>query len=207
MVKEKFQFIKNIILVVASALTLVAVTFAWFSTSHSNGVPLTINNVGNDVIDVTFYEKVGTKFEKLTGDIALDSAVSGQFNQYKMVISTNTSDPVKLSVVITDLPQNMNDALKNAVCIKYSLYKAVKNTNGTVEQGAFISGSNDSYVPLSTLADGVIFSGYSLKDYQQSKDDYFILNYEIGLSGDAGSSVQGLTSSLGNLSISAQSAK
>ena len=37
--KKEFAFIKNLILAVASALTLIAVSFAWFSNSSENFVP------------------------------------------------------------------------------------------------------------------------------------------------------------------------
>ena len=53
---KKFQFYKNIILVVASALTLVAVSFAWFSTSFKTALPPIEAVVDGDVIAVDFYQ-------------------------------------------------------------------------------------------------------------------------------------------------------
>lgn len=202
--KSKFQFIKNIIFVVASALTLVAVTFSWFSTSNTNGVPSMTMDITDDVIDTAFYEKIDTEYVELDGDITLDSVVSGEFNEYKMIISTNTSEPVKLSVCIDNLPEDLDEALKENVCIKYSLYKTTANPDGTYTDGQYVTGSNFNYVPLSELADGVIFGGYSLGAYQETDNDYFALYYEIGLSYTAGNDVQGLTSDLGSLRLSAQ---
>lgn len=206
--KRTFQFYKNIILVVASALTLVAVTFSWFSTSNGNNLS-DFNHKIQDVpvIDTAFYEKDGTDYIEMDGDIILDSVVSGQYNQYRLLVTTSTREPVKLSVAIDNLPENLDENLKQDVCIKYSLYKTYQSEDGTYTDGEFITGSNDSYVPLAELADGVIFSGYSLKEYQESASDTFALYYEIGLSESAGAEVQGLSADLGNLRLNAQLAK
>lgn len=201
--KKKFQFYKNIILVVASALTLIAVTFAWFSTSNLNAVSGFKHNIGADLIDVDFYEKSGSVYEKLDGDISLEGAVSGTFSQYKMVVTTLTSDKLKLSFGIDDLPSNMNADLKNAVCIKYSLYSATKNKNGTFTEGTLISSSNDAYVPLSELSDGVIINSLSLGQYQSTDMDYFVVYYEIGIA-EGANNIQGQSSSLGSVRFSAQ---
>lgn len=206
--KKTFQFYKNIILVVASALTLVAVTFSWFSTTNGNKLSDFSHKIQDvPVIDTAFYEKDGTKYIEMDGDIVLDSVVSGQYNQYKLMIATSTSEPVKLSVLIDELPADLDENLKQYVCIKYSLYKTHQNSDGIFEDGELITGSNDRYVPLAELADGVIFSGYSLKEYQESASDTFALYYEIGLSESAGAEVQGLSANLGNLRLNAQLAK
>ena len=206
--KKTFQFYKNIILVVASALTLVAVTFSWFSTSNGNYLSEFNQKVENvRIIDTAFYEKDGTNYIAMDGDIVLDSAVSGQYNQYKLIVTTSTKEPVKLSVAIDNLPEKLDENLKQYVCIKYSLCKTYLNEDGTYVDGELITGSNDSYVPLAELADGIIFSGYSLKEYQESDSDTFALYYEIGLSESAGAEVQGLSADLGNLCLNAQLAK
>lgn len=206
--KKTFQFYKNIILVVASALTLVAVTFSWFSTTNGNNLSEFNHKIQNiPVINTAFYEKDGTEYIEMDGDIVLDSAVSGQYNKYRLIISTSTTEPVKLSVAIDELPVDLDENLKQYVCIKYSLYKTHQNTDGTFTDGELITGSNDRYVPLAELADGVIFSGYSLKEYQESASDTFALYYEIGLSESAGAEVQGLSANLGNLRLNAQLAK
>ncbi len=51
--KKEFAFIKNLILAVASALTLIAVSFAWFSNSSENFVP----SIKGEVVSPT-YESV-----------------------------------------------------------------------------------------------------------------------------------------------------
>lgn len=207
MIKKKFQFYKNIILVVASALTLVAVTFAWFSTSHNNGVPGIQSLVGNELISVNFFESKdnGSTYAKMNGDIDLENVEPGQYAKYKMEVATYTKDPIALSFAIDNLPADMPQELKDEVCIKYTLHQAAKNkNNGKIEVGQQISAST-GYVPLSELNNGAIFGSdsFSLKNYQTTANDYFVIFYEIGLSDDATRS-SGLESSLGNIRLSAQ---
>lgn len=206
--KSKFQFYKNIILVVASALTLVAVTFAWFSTSDNNNLSTIQTEVGGDIVNVDFYEaNENDEYVSLAGNIALDSFVPGNYNKYKMVVTTKTADDLSMNFGITGLPEDMNEDLKASVCIKYSLMSAVKQTavDGTVSyiDGALISESN-GYVPLSDLTDGAIFNAISLANYQSTSADNFVIYYEIGLSESSPSTIEGLSSSLGDIKISAQ---
>lgn len=205
--KHKFQVYKNLILVVASALTLIAVTFAWFSTSNSGLLSTIKNEVANNLVNVSFYESNGAEgYNELDGEITLDDCVAGNYKQYRMIIQTNTADKMKINFSIDGLPSNMPAALKNSVCIKYEMKKASRSEqNGVISytDGDTISASN-GYVPLSGLSEGVIFSGISLSDYQSSKNDFFVIYYEIGLSENSPTSIEGLSSSLGNVSISAQ---
>ena len=204
--KTKFQFYKNIILVVASALTLIAVTFAWFSTSFHNGVGTITQSISADLIKVDFYEKSGSKYVPMNGDIELDGAESGKYSQYKMVITTFTKDALNLSFGIDDLPKDMNADLKNAVCIKYSLYAATKNADGSFTEGICVSSTEGNYVSLSTLTNGEIFNSLSLGNYQQADTDkdYFVVYYEIGLSESAGNNIQNMDSSLGSVRFNAK---
>ena len=207
--KEKFQFYKNIILVVASALTLVAVTFAWFSTPFTNAVPKFTADIDNKLIDVKFYESLnnGSTYQIMSAssDIAV-SGVAGTYEKYRIVVKTTTADKLNLSMCIDDLPANMNKKLRDAVCVKYDLYKAVKRSNGVIEDGNLITSSTGvgGYVSLSELSNGVIFNDYSVGEYQQAKNDYFVIYYEIGISEGASSDVQGLSSDLGSIRLSAQ---
>jgi hypothetical protein len=205
--KSKFQFYKNIILVVASALTLIAVTFAWFSSS-SNGLIPTINNtISPSTVSVSFLKDDGTgTYTNLDGDIVLNDFVAGTYSKYKMIVATKTSSPLKLTMKIENLPSTMSADLKKSVCIKYEIMKLTKTTdskgNVTYTDGKSINAS-DGYVPLSNLTDGVIF-GLSLQNYQTTNSDYFVIYYEIGLSGSSPSSIEGMKSSLGSVNISAQ---
>ena len=209
MMKRNFQFYKNIILVVASALTLVAVTFAWFSTSFHNGVSKISQRVGTELIYVDFYEADPSgNYQPLNGDISLQNMVSGQYKKYKFIIRTNTVDALKLNFAIDGLQSQVSDAFKDAVSIKYTLKsatKSVKNGVTTYTDGAQIVEST-GYKTLSEYSSDQIFD-VSLAHYQTAtgtKSDYFVVYYEIGLSEGAGSAVQGQSSNLGTVKVTAQ---
>ncbi len=211
--KRNFSFYKNIILVVASALTLVAVTFAWFSVSYENRAATIESYVSGDgaLIDVDFYEqnKENTaEYLPLQGDIALNNFTAGSYNQYQIVVTPKTSDKLNLGFKITDLPIVPED-LASSVRIRYSLHPATveENVDGTISYtGGSVISQTSGYVPLTDIKDGVIFNSISLANYQEDADA-FIIYYEIGLSEDSPSSIGGLKSSLGNIKISAQRVK
>ena len=205
---KKFQFYKNIILVVASALTLVAVTFAWFSSSYENNLSTIQAEVGGDIVNVDFYQMdANGDYGELTGNIELNDFIPGSYNKYKMVVTTKTADPLSMNFGIVGLPEDMNADLKASVCISYKLYSAAKQTaaDGTVTyvDGTLVSESN-GYVPLSELDNGAIFNAISLENYQSSSADSFVIYYEIVLSENGSSAIEGLSSSLGDIKISAQ---
>ncbi len=205
---KRFQFYKNIILVVASALTLVAVTFAWFSKSYDASFDPIDAMVTGETISVAFYQMDDNGvYQPLEGDIELDDFVPGSYNKYKFEITTKTSDKLKFSFGIDNLPANMSSELKNSVCIKYKMYSCTKKT-GTSGNVAYIDSvllaHNDDYVPLSEFNDGLIINGLSLKNYQSSDADRFVIYYEIGLSEESSSAISGLESSLGDIRLTAQ---
>ena len=205
--KKEFAFIKNLILAVASALTLIAVSFAWFSNSSENFVPSIKGEVVSPTYaSVAYYEadKNGN-YSRLTGNIDLKNWSSGSFKKYKMILTTATDEKLKLSMSINELPSNMNSDLKKSVQVKYNVYKATKTMkNGvmTFNDGALLFSSD--YMSLADLSNGKIFDGRSLADSQTEKNDVYIIYYEIGLSADSPSSIEGLSSSLGTLQISVQ---
>lgn len=206
--KSKFQFYKNIILLVASALTLVAVTFAWFNVTYDNEVSDFEATIGGDIINVDFFvADEEEKYSRLDGDIVLKDFVPGSYNKYMMVVSTKTSDPLKMNFGIVGLPEDLNAELSDAVNIKYTLMTA-KETVGTDGKasysGADLIDASNGYVPLSTLKDGIIFEGLYLANYQTSSADKFVIYYEIGLSETSPSSIGGLSSDLGSVKVSAQ---
>lgn len=205
--KKEFAFIKNLILAVASALTLIAVSFAWFSNSNENFVPsITGEVVSPTYASVAYYSADNNgNYSRLTGNIELKNWSSGSFKKYKMILTTATDEKLKMSMSIEDLPANMNADLKKSVQVKYTVYKATKTLkNGvmTFNDGAMLFGSD--YMSLADLSNGKIFDGRSLADSQTAKNDVFIIYYEIGLSADSPSSIEGLSSSLGTLKINIQ---
>ena len=205
--KKEFAFIKNLILAVASALTLIAVSFAWFSNSSENFVPSIKGEVVSpNYASVAYYEADNKgNYSRLTGNIELKNWSSGSFKKYKMILTTATDEKLKLSMSINELPSNMNSDLKKSVQVKYNVYKATKTMkNGvmTFNDGALLFSSD--YMSLADLSNGKIFDGRSLADSQTEKNDVYIIYYEIGLSADSPSSIEGLSSSLGTLQISVQ---
>lgn len=205
--KKEFAFIKNLILAVASALTLIAVSFAWFSSSSENFVPSIKGEVVSPTYaSVAYYEADNNgNYSRLTGNIELKNWSSGSFKKYKMILTTATDEKLKLSMSINELPSNMNSDLKKSVQVKYNVYKATKTMkNGvmTFNDGALLFSSD--YMSLADLLNGKIFDGRSLADSQTEKNDVYIIYYEIGLSADSPSSIEGLSSSLGTLQISVQ---
>lgn len=205
--KKEFAFIKNLILAVASALTLIAVSFAWFSNSSENFVPSIKGEVVSPTYaSVAYYEADNNgNYSRLTGNIELKNWSSGSFKKYKMILTTATDEKLKLSMSINELPSNMNSDLKKSVQVKYNVYKATKTMkNGvmTFNDGALLFSSD--YMSLADLSNGKIFDGRSLADSQTEKNDVYIIYYEIGLSADSPSSIEGLSSPLGTLQISVQ---
>lgn len=205
--KKYSSLIKNLIMVVASALTLVAVSFAWFTSSFSTNLDQYEVAVGGDTIKVDYYQMDDAgAYQPLPGDIELKDFVPGKHNKYKFDITTKTSDKLNLKFEISGIPVDMPQELKDSVQIKYSIWSQKKQTTGgTVAyvDSEFISQSED-YVLLSKISDGVIINSLSLGNYQKTSSDRFAIYYEIGLSENAPPEVSGLESSLGSIKISAQ---
>lgn len=209
--KKRSGLVKNIIMVVASALTLVAVSFAWFTSNFSTNLNEYKGVVSGETLNIEFYQMdENSKYQPLAGDIELEDFVPGEYNKYKFLITTKTSDKLNMKFSIDGLTDDIPQELRDYVCIKYSMYttKVTKKADGTVVYTDLIlvSKSNDRYVPLSELDNGVIFNNLSLAAYQKTASDTFTIYYEIGLSENAPSTLSGLKSDLGSVKISAQRA-
>ena len=93
--KKDFKTIKNLILLIASALTLVAVTFAWYSISK---------NVGGFTIDSNLprdYEFKITAKDSLGREINIsDAGTLGAYIECGSVSEVN----LVISIVKTDIP-------------------------------------------------------------------------------------------------------
>ncbi len=209
--KKHSGFIKNIIMVVASALTLVAVSFAWFTTNFQTNLDGYKASISGETLKVDFYQTDEKgKYQPLPGNIELTDFIPGEYNKYKFEVTTKTADKLKMSFSIDDLPADMPEKLRDNVRIKYSVYSLTKKTasNGTITyvNGTQLASSGGDYVPLTDIYNnnGKIFSALSLADYQTTSADRFAIYYEIGLSEDAPAELGGLESSLGSISISAQ---
>ena len=208
--KKRSGLIKNVIMVVASALTLVAVSFAWFTTNFSTNLNEYKASISGETLKVDFYQAdENGKYQPLPGNIELTDFVPGEYNKYKFEVTTKTADKLKMSFSIDDLPADMPEELRKSVCIKYSVYTLRKqvSASGVVSytNGTQIAQSK-GYVPLTDIYnnDGKIFSALSLANHQSTNADKFAIYYEIGLSGETPASVGGLESSLGSINISGQ---
>lgn len=197
--KSKAGFIKNIILVVASALTLVAVTFAWFTTVDENMIQSFNEKIiaAGNLESVKFFEKTEGQYTSFAGDITLKDASPGDYNQYKILIKPQKNQKTKLSLKIRNLPAQFTNNLDDYINIKYVL---MKDDATAPDENNAISKS-EGYIPLSLLENGTIFNELNLSAYQESGAEYFTIFYEIGLSESASQSVSGLSSALGNLEV------
>ncbi len=209
--KKYSSLIKNLIMVVASALTLVAVSFAWFTTNFSTNLNEYKASISGETLKVNFYQADESgKYQPLPGNIELTDFVPGEYNKYKFEVTTKTADKLKMNFSIDDLPADMPEELRDNVRIKYSVYSLIKKTasNGTISyvNGTQLASSGGEYVPLTEIYnnDGKIFSALSLANQQSSSADRFAIYYEIGLSEETPASVGGSKSSLGSINISAQ---
>lgn len=208
--KKRSGLIKNVIMVVASALTLVAVSFAWFTTNFSTNLNEYKASISGETLKVDFYQAdENGKYQPLPGNIELTDFVPGEYNKYKFEVTTKTADKLKMSFSIDDLPADMPEELRKSVCIKYSVYTLRKQ----VSASGVVSYTNSTqiaqskgYVPLTDIYnnDGKIFSALSLANHQTTKADKFAIYYEIGLSEEAPASIGGIESSLGSINISGQ---
>lgn len=206
--KRHSSLIKNLIMVVASALTLVAVSFAWFTDNFSTSLESYEAVVGGEAIKIDYYQADDQDvYQPLNGDIELKDFVPGAYNKYKFGLTTKTADKLKLKFEITGIPEDMPQELKESVQIKYSLYSQKKktNTDGTVTYvDSVLVSESKGYASLSEITDGVIIPSLSLGKHQTTASDRFAIYYEIGLSENAPPEVSGLESSLGSIKISAQ---
>ena len=124
--EKKFGTIKNIILLIASALTLVAVSFAWFSLSRKNEINSVDANVKGSTIAVKYYESKnnGSTYSLLSGDLNMSNMSESSKRYYKMDVTT-FSTPIKLIISFDNL--SSSNTLAKYV---YFDYKLVCNDNG-----------------------------------------------------------------------------
>lgn len=126
--KKDFKTIKNIILLIASALTLVAVTFSWFSLSKKVGNFTIDKSVSGTTLSVQYYESEdGSSYTKLNGDISMSNMYEGKTAYYRMDVKTFENIPIKLVM-------NFDGLTSSNVTAGYVYfdYKVVNVATGTV---------------------------------------------------------------------------
>lgn len=127
--KNKFSTIKNLILLIASALTLVAVTFAWYSVSSESTLWELAGQVDGSTLSVVYNESTdgGNNYEVLTGDLEMTDMVEGQKRMYRIDVKTFPDVPIKLTMSFENLVST-NDLLPYV----YFDYKIVCNSTSEV---------------------------------------------------------------------------
>ncbi len=126
--KNNFSTVKNLILLIASALTLVAVTFAWYAVTNQGSLSAFTGKVNGSTLSVTYNESTddGATYEPLAGDLEMNNVVEGQKKMYRIDVKTFPDVPIKLVMSFENLVST-NDLLPYI----YFDYKIMCNTTGT----------------------------------------------------------------------------
>lgn len=188
--KNKFGTIKNIILLIASALTLVAVSFAWLSLSRRNVVSSVDTDVNGSTLAVKYYESTdgGSNYSLLSGNLEMNNMSEGSKRFYKMDVTTY-STPIKLIMSFDNL--SSSNTLAKSV---YFDYKLVCNDNNQVL-------ANRTGLKMSDYASTSVFS-QDLSTMQGNGRRNYSIYYDVYLL--SGSSPVSGSGSLGEVKIIGQ---
>ena len=189
--KKDFRTIKNLILLMASALTLVAVTFAWYSLSKKTGDFVINSNVSGSTIAVQYFEsKDGTSYTKLDGALNMSNMYEGETAHYRMDVKTFSDNLVRLIMGFEGL-SNTNAAAKYV----YFDYKLVcPETGDELASGEKLRMSD--YTSANVFAQDVsLYQKNGKCDFSIYYDVYVITN---------GESVPSDTTSLGEVKLIGQ---
>lgn len=179
--KNNFSTIKNLILLIASALTLVAVTFAWYAVSNQGSLSIFTGKVDGSTLSVTYCESAdnGATYNALTGDLEMNNMVEGQKKMYRIDIKTFPDVPVKLVMSFDNLIST-NDLLPYV----YFDYKIVCNATGA-ELDSRTALKMSEYTVSNVFAQDVsAYQNDGNNDYSIYYDVYVITGEEI-VSGSA----------------------
>ena len=95
--KKDFSTVKNIILLIASALTLVAVTFAWYAVNERGALSILSNKVNGSTLSVVYNESDdGVTYKTLTSDLNMDNMYEGKTKYYRIDVKTFPDVPIKI---------------------------------------------------------------------------------------------------------------
>lgn len=188
--KRDFKTIKNIILLIASALTLVAVTFSWFSMSKKVGNFTIDQSVSGATLSVQYYKSDdGSSYTKLDGDISMDNMYEGKTAYYRMDVKTFKKLPIKLVMSFEGLTSSNTTAR-----YVYFDYKVVCNsTSETISEGSGLKMSD--YVSTNVFVADV--SALQKNDYTD-----FSVYYNVYVV-TGGEDISG-TASLGEVKLTGQ---
>lgn len=179
--KNNFSTIKNLILLIASALTLVAVTFAWYAVSNQGSLSIFTGKVDGSTLSMTYCESAdnGATYNALTGDLEMNNMVEGQKKMYRIDVKTFPDVPVKLVMSFDNLIST-NDLLPYV----YFDYKIVCNATGA-ELDSRTALKMSEYTVSNVFAQDVsAYQNDGNNDYSIYYDVYVITGEEI-VSGSA----------------------
>ena len=126
--KKDFSTVKNIILLIASALTLVAVTFAWYAVNERGVLSILSNKVSGSTLSVVYNESDdGVTYNTLTSDLNMDNMYEGKTKYYRIDVKTFPDVPIKIIMSFDGL-----SASNTMLSYVYFDYKVVCNGNGEI---------------------------------------------------------------------------
>lgn len=190
--KKDFRTIKNLILLIASALTLVAVTFAWYSLSKKVGNFVINSNVSGSTLAVDYYESAdqGKTYKKLNGDLSMSNMVEGKKAYYKMDVKTFNDKLIKIIMSFEGLSSN-NPVASYA----YFDYRIVCKDTGEVID-------SNTGLKMSDYASSSVFTA-DVSKYQRNKHYNFEVYYDVYVVTNGGTIVSG-SSNLGEIKLLGQ---
>ena len=189
--KNNFSTVKNLILLIASALTLVAVTFAWYAVSNQGSLSVFMGKVDGSTLSVTYYESAdnGATYNLLQGDLEMNNMVEGQKKMYRIDVKTFPDVPIKLVMSFDNLVST-NDLLPYV----YFDYRIVCNATG-VELDSRTSLKMSEYTVSNVFAQDVSIN-------QSAGNNDFSIYYDVYVI-TGGNAVEG-AAELGDVKIQGQ---
>ena len=170
--KKDFKTIKNLILLIASALTLVAVTFAWYSISKNVGGFVINSNVSGSTIAVKYYESTdnGATYKELKGDLNMSEMIDGKVAKYRMDIRTFNDTLIKIIMSFDGL-SGSNAAVSHV----YFDYRLETKDGEMLSHGEGLRMSD--YTSSSVFAQDVsLYQKNGINDFKLYYDVYLVTN-------------------------------
>lgn len=176
--KRDFKTIKNIILLIASALTLVAVTFSWFSLSKKVGNFKINSTVSGTTLSVKYFESAdgGKNYTRLKSDLSMENMYEGKKAYYRMDVKTFKDKPVKLIMSFDGLSSSNTTA--GYVYFDYRLVSA--STEEVIK--------SETGLKMSDYASSNVFV-QDVTSYQKKGENDFNLYYDVYVVTGSGASI------------------
>lgn len=166
--KNNFSAIKNLILVIASALTLVAVTFAWYAVTNQSALSVFTGKVNGSTLSVTYHESDdnGVTYRVLEDDLEMKNMVEGQKKMYRIDVKTFPDVPIKLVMSFENLVST-NDLLPYV----YFDYKIVCQSSGEEIE-------SKTSLKMSEYTVSNVFAK-DISDFQNEGNNDFSIYYDV----------------------------